>query len=1445
MTKRASCAIPQCPNSSEKTAGPNVTYHKLPSKEKMRRRWLRAIECAYPQFTVDAALPTPRLCSDHFEDGDLLYKNGKVILSPDVIPSVFAPNIVPKKEKIDVKPRHHARRAASKEALKQMQMLLEDDDDVAEVPDDDDYVYAGDVKEEEEPLAQTVAAAPKKKYKLTHRKSADGNDREVLVLKTIPTPNITNHNVENNLELECWVEELEPCQKERNQRLQDEQKAVQDKLDELLKECKGEIVFKGDLTTVIEVEEHVQKTIQAVQASQNQPPIVLNSSVATPAYHLVVDCRQLGTAGKQPKIQAQSSPACSPTPAGRGRPPKLKKLTVVAPPATPTTTPVVTRSILASQGAKQVLKRAVPLPVITGPPATRSRGNATGSPNARPTENNVEGGLSAGTTVKPKAIVDLTSDDGRPLPDSREVSFNKLQGKTFPSLVVVARPHLRVVNVNADRTKLDSKVKGVLMYPPTKFTEWLIQQGLVKSEQKCSVHFSNQLKLGMYSDVTKFPYSGGYVWISECCPQRFVSVFSGSLFEGSPHQPLVILKLLYHWICQTNIQNVTQWVKVDNLYVKGMYTWLRSICSVALQTHLRQLGGPQTKVEVGVISLGTTSQDGNSRQVKVEVLGVLETTSKLVRLRAIEPQTEGERNYKKRFSKILEPLEGWVHSDSTIVTDLTVDKATLMQMGFANVIQTTSVDVNNSNRTIMEYLRRIVPRMFQNTLSLLSRQIIQQFLDELVWREWFGTTSMEAFDNLISHLAEQTRHESSQNLVVRLNKVALNPFKNWAITPSGGTPAPPNGVSLTINQQSKTLETYGKKRKRKESEAPTKITSPSQQEMNRPPKSTSPDVPEQMVPLESYYYGTIDHYPPKTNVKLNLKCPICKEIYNNNIVLMGHLFKHAHNVSKDLQMCKYCLTSVATANDLLKHIASAHPSETKHENGFICLICEAQYMNPFVLGKHMSKEHCPSELPYQCGTCGYRCSNHKQAIDHFYKQHNNGPTIQCPFCLKSTTVFSSSRNIAQNMHFFIQHLQKHQRKQLAKRCGKCNSWFIQKDLLKDHLIKMHTSQRGKTGLVPWVAPRNGVMVPKSKMDKYPCDAEGINFATLFYNVGKGLKCKECEGLMDNPKHFPSFESCQNPNCQYSTCCSSAMQEHNAKCNKNASLTLPEEKLPYEMFCICGFSSQDGNQMAKHLATCEKKSAYSSLQEAKNASVTHSMLDVLGLVRKPEEGDKKSKKLPTEDHEPESAAKKFKDAEKSEEVIELIDEDSKPAEVAVGNEIEDVKIDEDNEKSLKSPETVFADTENENVSKNNKEPEETPILRVTEEDTAAPSEHEKVEKSLISNENIEQSPTLINEEEAVPSKNEENTLLNVNEAPLVAEESLKVEDNIAMEIVEKAAEDASVEAASMLPEKNSMEIAKSPLLTDELGVPPKSEPEIDKVECDSGVEKMECEDSVAS
>lgn len=117
----------------------------------------------------------------------------------------------------------------------------------------------------------------------------------------------------------------------------------------------------------------------------------------------------------------------------------------------------------------------------------------------RPSEGSAVGGLTIGETKK-KEVVDLTRDEpvvSKIAADSREVTFNKLQGKTFPSLVVVARPTLKIKETNInDRPALDAKVKSVLMHSASKYTEWLIQQGLVRSDQACQIHPKASLKLG-------------------------------------------------------------------------------------------------------------------------------------------------------------------------------------------------------------------------------------------------------------------------------------------------------------------------------------------------------------------------------------------------------------------------------------------------------------------------------------------------------------------------------------------------------------------------------------------------------------------------------------------------------------------------------------------------------------------------------------------------------------------------------------------------------------------------------------------------------------------------------------------------------------------------------------------------------------------------------------
>lgn len=71
-------------------------------------------------------------------------------------------------------------------------------------------------------------------------------------------------------------------------------------------------------------------------------------------------------------------------------------------------------------------------------------------------------------------VVDLTDDDGK-MPsssamatpvtaDSREVLINKLSGKTYPSLVVVARPNLRAKDISQAVIASERTALGLLYY---------------------------------------------------------------------------------------------------------------------------------------------------------------------------------------------------------------------------------------------------------------------------------------------------------------------------------------------------------------------------------------------------------------------------------------------------------------------------------------------------------------------------------------------------------------------------------------------------------------------------------------------------------------------------------------------------------------------------------------------------------------------------------------------------------------------------------------------------------------------------------------------------------------------------------------------------------------------------------------------------------------------
>ena len=521
---------------------------------------------------------------------------------------------------------------------------------------------------------------------------------------------------------------------------------------------------------------------------------------------------------------------------------------------------------------------------------------------------------SSATPTKPPQVVDLT----RPGPGSHQTPARK----AFPALSVTAKPEKTLPPAQAKRPELDAKVKKLLQLTPAKFTEWLIQQGLVRSEQFEHVGQARvKLKLGMYSDGKKFPHSGGYVWIQEGQSNKYTSVFKGSLFESAVN-PTIMLKLMYHWSCQTNLTNVINWVKVDNKKIDEFFSLMRSVCVVAVQDEVKGLGRGvgngqrgSNMVEVGVISLGTTTADGQKREVRVEVLGVLDRTTRQIRLRASEPIPGASQQ--QRFTKIFEMLPTWVHTSSKIFTDFSVDKETLNKIGFKNV---SMCSLNNDktvqadgNWAIMDYLKKVVPKMFQSTLSSLSTPVIQQFLDELTFRELYGHYPLACFEAIIQRISTQTAmcankpQQMAETVTDYLCKVASDPFKDWRYSDRHGL----HDIHVPINPSPR-----GSSPAIYKSPSPASNKRASSEESDESFIKRMKGSGKEMVPMESFYYATLpgDTGVQATEFKADMafKCPVTRKIFMNNIEFMKFLHLQVDTQREtaidiaDLFQCQYC-----------------------------------------------------------------------------------------------------------------------------------------------------------------------------------------------------------------------------------------------------------------------------------------------------------------------------------------------------------------------------------------------------------------------------------------------------------------------------------------------------------------------------------------------------------
>ncbi|CAG7837411.1 unnamed protein product [Allacma fusca] len=863
---------------------------------------------------------------------------------------------------------------------------------------------------------------------------------------------------------------------------------------------------------------------------------------------------------------------------------------------------------------------------------------------------------------------------------SSDTNNNTSNSKTFPSLVVNVKPCLHDKpprhEINLSRAELDQVVKNALVFAPSRFTEWLMQKGLLRLEHKCFLHKGEdglpvQFKLGMYSDKDKEPFSGGYVWISDCCSGRQIPVYEGSIFDSSHHPPTTLLKLIYHWACQTSAANVLNWCKVSGSYLKNFYTLLRSVCVGALHELCPKMGGQGKYVEIGIITLGTTlTVASGKKQVKIEILGVFDPESKVIRMKLInpaQPSSSATEASKTRGVQILSPLNIWVEKASTLLIDGSIEQDLLLEMGFKNLVQCQSPNDEDydpnapTNVNVMNYLKHVVPKMFQNTLCVLSKSLIQQFLDELSWREKWGKTPSGAFDNILEHIKTMTNWDfgPNSNLVAWLNKISMNPFQDWSYTralavptgidllpesirrgdtmPSLSAQVPeavqsdPNGLAARLAAASHlrnaskppvllpqvpTLMSNGPLKRKTDTASPLNTFNVADYFLKTP----------KTIVLESYYYAELPGIRKDVSGEFpqNVKCPLCSKPFFSNVEVYRHIYSHVHAIGRapsTINFCSYCLKDVSTAS-LPLHIEDCH----KMGEGFVCRICQERFTseNAFVI--HMWENHCEADTPYTCELCDYKSSFQYQVIDHYNQVHKGSDSVLCPLCLK---MLSAKSYIC--LKQITVHIQTHQMRK-GKKCPHCCLVFFGDLEYRHHILEgahksrpinsrkiIYYSPEDKTGILMAKPPnltRAILQPPNKKPRPGPVDqikkalsntkVSTTSIADNMYKIREhcvsmhdvGARgCLECQTSIERSEHFPGYMSCIK--CRFSTCCKSAMQSHHATAHpmfgsgrKVSSIkVVSTEMMKSPLLCQCGFESINPNRLARHLALCDKTTAF--------------------------------------------------------------------------------------------------------------------------------------------------------------------------------------------------------------------------------------------------------------
>ncbi|GFS75227.1 krueppel-like factor 2, partial [Nephila pilipes] len=221
---------------------------------------------------------------------------------------------------------------------------------------------------------------------------------------------------------------------------------------------------------------------------------------------------------------------------------------------------------------------------------------------------------------------------------------------------------------------------------------------------------------------------------------KFENVFKRpSFFARFAHYPMsYVAGMIFHWIAQSDISYINSDVPMGPNKISDAWRSFQVLCSAALKRNKEKIGGSGRPIEVAMVRYG-----------KLYVLGAMDRRTSRTFLQAF-PAEMGQAN------TIYYTLHSWIAPGSSIIinaTELFKMQRVYKEYRYHNVPCLSEKNNGYHVRNITNYLIKHISNMFGHLKADFMRQeIMQGYLEELMWREKFGKKPQQAFSWIMNEI---------------------------------------------------------------------------------------------------------------------------------------------------------------------------------------------------------------------------------------------------------------------------------------------------------------------------------------------------------------------------------------------------------------------------------------------------------------------------------------------------------------------------------------------------------------------------------------------------------------------------------------------------------------------------------------------------------------------